>query len=111
MTNSIVRPKQIIFIVTLFILSLQVFPVEGICYLLGVSVIENNMNDKFLCENEDGDKDEDPLKIKKIELLCEHSVISQLVSLQTVTQYNTNIKIGLPINHSVEILIPPPNVA
>ncbi len=102
--------KKIIFIVTLFILSLQVFPIEGICYLFGISIVENRLNDKFICENEDEDKDEDPLKIKKIELLCEHSIYGQLVSLQSVLLYNTNLKIGLPINHSVEILIPPPNV-
>ena len=92
---------------------LQVFPVQGIYYLLGKSFFQSELNSKLFCDqsNEEDSDGEDSIKFKKQEYL--HDSDSNLnhywneMSLKSPVK----LKIGQTSDHFCEILIPPPNAS
>lgn len=100
--------RKTILITLLAVLSLQMFPLEGITYLIdkaGASAIEKVL----LCANEEEGSEEDPVKVKKIELVNELDVFSHSLSAKLESLKAHQVTIGNPIDSHIELLTPPPN--
>ncbi|OYX94525.1 MAG: hypothetical protein B7Y76_10605, partial [Sphingobacteriia bacterium 35-40-5] len=91
------------------VLSMQVFPVEGVCFLFGIGHYQEQIDKDLFSNTDETDSDEDPVKIKKQEYLSYLHALNQQFRLQSLLSDMPNLKIGIPIRFSPELLSPPPN--
>ena len=101
--------RKTILIALLAVLSLKMFPLEGVTYLIDKAAGANAIEKVLLCANEEEGSEEDPVKVKKIELVNELDIFSHSLSaiLKNLTAHQ--VTIGNPIDSHIELLTPPPN--
>jgi hypothetical protein len=91
------------------VLSLQVFPVEGFCYLFGVGNFQEQIDKDLYTNSDETDSDEDPIKIKKQEYTSYLIALDQQCRFQSLIADMPNLKIGIPSKYCPDLLSPPPN--
>ena len=106
---NLMNTRKTILIALLSVLSLQMFPLEGATYLLDKTGGANAIEKILLCTGEEEGSEEDPVKVKKIELVNDLNIFSHGLSSLMESLKRNQIKIGIPIDGQVELLIPPPN--
>lgn len=101
--------RKYIFVLMVTVLSLQVFPVEGVCYLLGIGIFQEQVDKDLFSNTDESDADDDPVKIKKQEYFTELDSPEQQFKLQALNANKPTVDISTSIGHQPELLIPPPN--
>ena len=101
--------RKTILIALLAVLSLQMFPLEGFTYLIDKAVEANAIEKFLICGNEEEGSEEDPIKVKKIELVNELGIFSHNQSAILESLIAHQVTIGNPIDSQIELLTPPPN--
>lgn len=88
---------------------MQVFPVEGFCYLLGLGNFQEQIDKDLFSNTDESDADDDPVKIKKQEYLTDFSTLEQQFRWQVFNATKPSVKVDTSLGHQPELLIPPPN--
>jgi hypothetical protein len=91
------------------VLSMQVFPVEGFCYLLGLGNFQEQIDKDLFSNTDESDADDDPIKIKKQEYLSAFDAPELQFKLQVLNATKPSFKVVTSMGHQPELIIPPPN--
>lgn len=103
--------RKYIFITLITVLSVQVFPVDGICYLLGIGISQAQMEKNLMSNSDESDEDEDSMKIKKLDYFEELGIYNQQFKYQVLNANKLSLEISTSLGHQPELLIPPPNIS
>ena len=88
---------------------MQVFPVEGFCYLLGLGNFQEQIDKDLFSNTDESDADDDPIKIKKQEYLSAFDAPELQFKLQVLNATKPSFKVVTLMGHQPELIIPPPN--
>lgn len=92
-------------------LSVQVFPLDGICYLFGIGISQAQMEKNLISNSDESDEDEDSIKIKKLDYFEELGLYNQQFKYQVLNANKLSLEISTSLGHQPELLFPPPNIS